>query len=115
MGRPQRKLARNNRTITLPKLVEGFLFSLQAEGKAKRTSEYYSKPLKHFLKYAADNNWDDNPRTLDTTQIREFLSWAATRTYTFTAGNGTQQVRQAKPSSAWSYFRALRRKDILKA
>jgi site-specific recombinase XerD len=48
-------------------------------------------------------------KQIDTQQIREFLSWAASRKYTFIAGNGTQQVRQAKSTSAWSYFRALRR------
>jgi site-specific recombinase XerD len=102
-------LAKNTRTIGLYKLVEGFLFSLKAEGRTTRTCEYYSKPLHHFLTYAAENNWLDDPQEIDTQHIREFLGWAASRTYTFIAGNNTKQVRKAKPTSAWSYFRALRR------
>jgi len=102
-------VTKNTRVIGLHKLVEGFLFSLKAEGKATRTCEYYSKPLRHFLTYATENNWLDDSQAIDTQKIREFLTWVASRTYTYIAGNGTQQVRQNKPTSAWSYFRALRR------
>ena len=57
----------------LPYLVEGFLLSLQAEGKAPRTYEYYSKLLQHFLRYIADEHWDTDINQLDTRQIRERL------------------------------------------
>jgi hypothetical protein len=45
--------------IGLNRLVDGFLFSVQAEGKAPRTHEYYSKLLRHFLDYAKDRGWTD--------------------------------------------------------
>ena len=96
------------KTIRLDSLVEGFLFSLQAEGKAPRTHEYYSKLLRHFLDYARGRGWNDN-RTLDAQRAREFLAWTASRTYEHTAGNGTRLLRKGKPTSAWPYFRALRR------
>ena len=98
----------HGKTIGLHNLVDGFLFSLQAEGKAPRTHEYYSKPLRHFLDYAKDRGWNDGAQSLDAQRVREFLSWTASRTYEHSAGNGVRLVRQAKPTSAWSYFRALR-------
>ena len=49
MGRPQWKVEHGNKTIGLQDLVEGFLFSLQTEGHAPRTHEYYDKLLRHFL------------------------------------------------------------------
>lgn len=97
------------KTIGLHNLVDGFLFSLQAEGRTLRTREYYSKPLRHFLDYVRDRGWSDDPRVLDAQRVREFLSWTASRTYEYNAGNGILLVRQGKPTSAWSYFRALRR------
>jgi len=97
------------KAIGLHNLVDGFLFSLQAEGRAPRTHEYYSKLLRHFLDYARDRGWNDGTRALDAQRVREFLSWTASRTYEHSAGNGVRLVRQAKPTSAWSYFRALRR------
>jgi site-specific recombinase XerD len=94
--------------IGLDRLVNGLLFSLQAEGKAPRTHEYYSKLLRHFLKYAEDNGWSD-ARSFDAQRAREFLAWTASRTYEHSAGNGTRISRKGKPTSAWPYFRALRR------
>ncbi|MFC2026597.1 tyrosine-type recombinase/integrase [Chloroflexota bacterium] len=93
----------------LPYLVEGFLLSIQAEGKAPRTYEYYSKLLQHFLQYATDERWNSDINHLNTEQIREFLSYVASRTYEHSAGNGARIVRQSKPTAAWPYFRALRR------
>jgi len=93
----------------LPYLVEGFLLSLQAEGKAPRTYEYYSKLLQHFLRYIADEHWDTDINQLDTRQMREFLSYVASRNYEYSAGNGARIVKRSKPTAAWPYFRALRR------
>jgi len=89
--------------------VEGFLFALGAEGKAKRTIEYYSDLLKHFLRYAADNRWPESIQAIDAKQLRLFLSWVGSRTLEHNAGNGTHLVRQAKASTAWPYYKALRR------
>lgn len=90
-------------------LVEGFLFSLQADGKAVRTYEYYANNLQHFLNYVNDHNWPDKIHQIESQHIREFLAYVASRTYTHGAGNGTQITRHSKPSSAWPYFRTLRR------
>jgi hypothetical protein len=66
---------KNDRTIRLQDLVDGFLFSLKAEGRASRTIEYYGDLLRPFLEYAQGRGWPDNPPSLDARQIREFLSW----------------------------------------
>jgi len=100
---------KNDRTVGLQDLVDGFLFSLKAEGRASRTIEYYGDLLWPFLKYAQDRGWPDNPPSLDSRQIREFLSWVGARSCEHSAGNGTRLVRKAKPSTAFPYFRALRR------
>jgi len=90
-------------------MVDGFLFSLKAEGRASRTIEYYGDLLRPFLRYSQNRGWPNNSPSLDTHQIREFLSWVGTRACEHSAGNGTRLVRQAKPSTAFPYFRALRR------
>jgi site-specific recombinase XerD len=92
----------------LNSLVDGLLFSLQAEGKTPRTREYYSKLLRHFLDYAKGRGWND-VRSLDVQRAREFLAWTASKTYKHTAGNGTRMIRRGKPTVAWPYFKALRR------
>jgi len=90
-------------------LAEGFLFSLQAEGRAPRTIEYYREKLRILLGYARDKGWSDDLSSLDTHRVRELLSWVGSRTCQYGVGNGTRRVRKAKPSTAWPYYRALRR------
>lgn len=89
-------------------MVDGFLFSLQAEGKALRTIEYYTKLLRHFLNYVKVKGWNDSC-SIDSQHVREFLAWTASRTYEHYAGNSTRLLRKGTPTSAWPYFRALRR------
>lgn len=102
-------MKRNDRTIRLQDLADGFLFSLKAEGRATRTTKYYGDLLRPFLNYAQNRGWSDDPRSLSSHQIREFLSWVGDRTFKHSAGNGTRLVRKAKPSTAFPYFRMLRR------
>ncbi len=99
----------NDNRIGLQDLVEGFLFSLQAEGRAPRTIEYYREKLRILLGYARDKGWSNDLSSLDTHRVRELLSWAGSRIYEHSVGNGTKRVRKAKPSTAWPYYRALRR------
>ena len=98
-----------NKTIGLQDLVEGFLFSLQAEGRAPRTHEYYDKLLRHFLSYAKRQGWPDRVDLLDTKQVRQFLSWVGSRSFDYTAGKGSRRFTKSKPSMAWPYYKALRR------
>ncbi len=95
--------------IGLQDLVEGFLFSLQAEGRAPRTIEYYREKLHPLLGYARDKDWSGGLSSLDTHRVRELLSWAGSRTCERDVGNGTKRVIKVKPSTAWPYYRALRR------
>ena len=59
----------SNKTIGLQDLVEGFLFSLQAEGRAPRTHEYYDKLLRHFLYYTKSHGWPDRVDYLDAKRV----------------------------------------------
>jgi len=63
-----------DRKMGLQDLVEGFLFSLQAEGRAPRTIEYYREKLHLLLGYAQDKGWSDGLSLLDTHRVRELLS-----------------------------------------
>jgi len=99
----------NDSRIGLQDLVEGFLFSLQAEGRAPRTIGYYKDLLHPFLGYARDKGWSDGLCSLDTHRVREFLSWVGSRTCEHSIGNGTRRVRKANSHTAWPYYRALRR------
>jgi len=91
-------------------LVEGFLFSLRAEGKSKGTIDYYGYLLNPLLSYAGEQSWPDSAMSLDTHRLREFLTWTATRTFELkVCNNGGKTLKKAKPSTAWPYYRALRR------
>jgi len=99
-----------NVSIGLRDLVKGFLFSLRAEGKSTGTIEYYSYLLHPLLSYASEQDWPDSVASLDTHRLREFLTWTATRTYELkVANNGGKVLKKAKPSTAWPYYRVLRR------
>jgi site-specific recombinase XerD len=99
----------NDNRIGLQDLVDGFLFSLQAEGRAVRTIEYYRDLLRSLLSYARGKGWSDNLGALDVCRVREFLSWVGSRTYECSGGNGAKRVEKAKSFTAWPYYRALRR------
>jgi site-specific recombinase XerD len=94
--------------VSLQDLVDGLIFSLQAEGRSVRTIEYYKNLLSTFLNYTNDNNLSD-VKSINAIDIRQFLSWVGSRTCEYEIGNGTKRVSQAKPSTAFPYFRALRR------
>ena len=102
-------MRRNGKTIGLQDLVEGLLFSLQAEGRAPRTHKYYDKLLRHFLQYAMSKDWPERVDLLDAKRIRQFLSWVGSRSFEYTAGNGSHRFTKSKPSTAWPYYKALRR------
>ncbi|MDH5781975.1 MAG: hypothetical protein OEZ07_05345 [Dehalococcoidia bacterium] len=99
----------NDSRIGLQELVDGLLFSLQAEGRTPRTIDYYRDLLCLLLDYARDKGWSDGISLLNAQRLREFLSWAGSRTCEHSVGNGTSRVRKAKPSTAWPYYWALRR------
>ena len=102
-------MKRKQNGIGLYDLVKGFLFSLQADGRAPRTHEYYHKLLRHLLHYAEIQKWPVCIHSIDTIQIRQFLSWVGTRNYDYITGNGSH--RQVKPnlSTPWPYYKAVRR------
>lgn len=102
-------MKRNAPTIGLQEAVDGFLFSLTAEGKANRTIEYYEGCLRHFLAYAQTSNWSGRIEDIDSHKVRQFLTWVSTRTLTHQGGNGAQMVRKAKASTARPYYKTLRR------
>lgn len=96
--------------IGLQDMVEGFLFSLRAEGKSNGTTEYYTYLLHPLLHYADEQGWPDSAASLDPHRLREFLNWTATRTFEpKVANNGGRVLKKAKPSTAWPYYRAIRR------
>lgn len=98
-----------DKTISLKELVDGLLFSLQAEGRSIRTVDYYRDLLHPLIDYGRNNNWPDYIGDLDARNVRQFLSWVGSRTWERTVGNGTNLSGKAKPSTAWPYYRALRR------
>ncbi len=99
----------SNEGIGLQDLLEGFLFSLQAEGRSPQTHVYYSKLLGCLLRYSKSQSWPGHVDQLDVRHFREFLSWIASRSFEYTAGNNCRRVAQPRPSKAWRYYKAIRR------
>ena len=89
--------------------MDEFLFTVQVEGRARRTHEYYAKLLRHFLVYAKKQGWSDRVDLINGSTIREFLSWVATRSFQYSPGNGSRRFTRSKPSTALPYYKALRR------
>jgi len=100
---------RNDRAIGLQDLVEGFLFSLQAEGRSNLTHKYYEGPLRYFLWYSKNQRWPGRTDLLNSKHVRQFLAWAGSRQFEYTASNGSRKCVKAKLSTAWRYYRAVRR------
>jgi site-specific recombinase XerD len=85
------------------------LFSLQAEGRSPQTHAYYSKLLGCLLRYSKSQSWPDHVDNLEVRHFREFLSWIASRSFEYTAGNNCRRLAQPRPSKAWRYYKAIRR------
>ena len=102
-------MRQNDKGIGLQDLVEGFLFSLQAEGRALRTHEYYDKLLRHLLEFSRDQCWPLHVNQLEPKHFRQFLSWVGSRSYEYNPGNGSRRFVKSKPSTAWPYYKAVRR------
>lgn len=98
-----------NYQVGLTYLVDGFLFSIKAEGRSPRTHQYYQKLLRHFLDYAKEQQWPNDIRSIDATILRQFLSWIGVRNYPYSAGHNSSRQVKSKPSTAWPYFTAIRR------
>jgi len=82
---------RNDNRIGIGDLIDGFLFSLQAEASSIRTIEYYKDLLHPFLVYAHEKTWPDDFTIVDTHRVREFLAWVGSRTCEYNMGNGAIQ------------------------
>ncbi len=89
-------MRQNGEGIGLQELVDGLLFSLQAEGRSARTVGYYRDLLRLLLEYAQQSGWADSSTALDTHRAREFLSWTGSRICEHSVGNGTKRIRRAK-------------------
>jgi site-specific recombinase XerD len=96
-------------SIGLHDLINGFLFSLNAEGKSPRTSKCYQDLLNTLLSYTEQHNWPDNLQLLGVQKFREFLAWTGSREIVQNNWHGGIYIRKAKPSTAFHYFRAVRR------
>jgi len=99
----------SQKAVTLQDLLDGFLFSLQAEGRSPKTNESYSKYLKVLLSYSKSQSWPERVDQLEVRHFREFLTWVATRTYEFTTGNNARRIALPRASKAWRYYKAVRR------
>ena len=96
-------------SINLEELVESFVFSLKADGRSNHICKYYNQPLKHFIRYSKDQNWLAEVHLVDSTMVRQFLSWVGSRSYEYLPGNGSKRRVIPRPSTAWSYYKSLRR------
>jgi integrase/recombinase XerC len=99
----------NDKGIGLQDLVEGFLFSLQAEGRALRTHRYYTKLLRHLVDFSNNQRRPLYANQTEPRHLRQFLSWVSSRVYEYNPGNGSRRFVKSKPSTAWPYYKALRR------
>ena len=95
--------------MPLSALVQGFIFSLQAEGKTSTTVSYYQGNLRRFLWYGRQQGWPDDAQAMDSWKIREFLAYAGSaRNRWGITGNGSENCREPSKTGGWRYYRTLR-------
>lgn len=95
--------------LLLHTLVQGFIFSLQVDGKVPSTVSYYQGNPRRFLWYARQHHWPDDPRSIDSWRLREFLSYAGSAKNRWgTTGNGSENCREPSKTGGWRYYRTLR-------
>jgi site-specific recombinase XerD len=95
--------------LSLQILEQGFIFSLQAEGKAPSTVSYYRGNLRLFLWYTRQYDWPDDPRSINSWMLREFLAYAGNATNRWgTKGNGSENCREPSKTGGWRYYLTLR-------
>lgn len=95
--------------LSLHTIVQGFIFSLEAERKAPATIHYYRANLERFLWYAKEHGWPDDPRAVDAWKLREFLAYAGgARNRWGASGNGSENCRAPSKTGGWRYYRTLR-------
>jgi site-specific recombinase XerD len=95
--------------LSLQSLVQGFIFSLEAERKTPGTIHYYETNLRRFLWYAKEHHWPDDPRAIDAWKLREFLAYAGgARNRWGAEGNGSENCREPSKTGGWRYYRTLR-------
>lgn len=61
------------------------------------------------MQYARTQSWPDRVDLIDVIRVRQFLAWVGSRSFEYTAGNGSFRFVRSNPSAAWPYYRALRR------
>jgi hypothetical protein len=47
--------------------------------------------------------------TIDAANLRQFLSWISVKSYHYSAGYNSSRQVKSKPSTAWPYYKAIRR------
>lgn len=96
--------------MSLSALVQGFIFSLQVDGRERSTVDYYQGNLRRFLWYASNHNWPHDPQAIDSSKLREFLAYAGNAENRWgTSGNGSENCREPSKTGGWRYYRSLRR------
>jgi site-specific recombinase XerD len=96
--------------IPLSTLVEGFIFTLKAEGKTPATVRYYQGNLRRFQWYVKQQAWPDDAKALDRWKLRQFLDYAGSATNRWgTTGNGSESCRKPPTTNGWRYYRTLKR------
>lgn len=71
-------MARRQNHVSLSVLMQGFILTIETEGKAPSTVEFLEGNLRRFLWYAREHGWADDARAVDAWKIREFLGYAGT-------------------------------------
>ena len=92
----------------LKEAVQGFLFSLQAEGRSVRTYEYYEEHLRHFLQYCHKQRWQ-HLESIEPLHIKQFFLWVASRSYEYYPGNGSRRITGPSPGRVLLYYKSVRR------
>ena len=96
-------------SITIKQAIDGFLLNCKVECKSWGTIDCYRDKLKGFLWYATNYDWSDDPQSIDSWKVREFLAYAGNAKNRWgTTGNGSENCRDPSKAGGWRYYRTLR-------
>ncbi len=94
------------RTLTLSRLISGFLASRRNLSRSANTLEYYRIVLHNFEWYARREAWPE-PESITRGHIRDFLSYVASESYRW-PGSRRSVLKKASPATVHHYGQVVK-------
>jgi len=91
---------------SLKELTRGYILNCRCEGKSPKTVKFYHDNLNHFLWYAKQQGYPENPNRISPNHIRAFLTYVGSEPVRWGA-TSTTACRPTSQITVRHYYRVL--------